>query len=65
MIYELFDGHYTRECDGLKDLKDTIIKDIQSKYSITRLRVDPNDGDWESDIDMVIKDIKFKLEKKK
>lgn len=65
MIYEIYDGHYTRVCDGLKDLKATIIKDIQSRYSITRLRVDPNDGDWESDIDMVIKDIKFKLEKKK
>lgn len=65
MIYELFNGHYTKECNGLKDLKDEIIKDMKGRYCITRLRVDPRDGDYENDIDLVIKDIKIKLEKKK
>lgn len=65
MIYELYDGHYTKECNGLKGLKDEIIKDIKERYQITRLRVDPRDGYYETDINLVIKDIKIKLEKKK
>lgn len=65
MIYELYNGDHTEECNGLKELKDKIIEDIKERYQITRLRVDPRDGDYETDIDLVIKDIKIKLEKKK
>jgi len=64
MFYELYNGDYSEECNGMKELKDKIVKDIKERYHITRLKVDPRDGDYDVDIELVIKDVKIKLEKK-